>query len=329
MSSSNPESPEDITVKRKELEFFEQLCVDKLGPVPEALEEFWVSIELDGWTSHVKITKPKASTAATHPLIVLFHGGGSTRGTPTQITHAARQFALNLGAVVVCPTYKLLPESSWPSPMRSGWEVLVYLSKHAETEFGANLGGPGGGFIVGGVSSGGSVAAVAAGIFALELGATESVELLAHPLTGAIVHSAVLVTDSILPEAHRHMWTSREDHKNNPMFNTAQLEAVIQSLAADEHSPWFSPLYTLQNRGSRGPSRRFKFYFQACNHDPLRDDQVILHRVLIDHGFMSRIDIFPDDVHAAWIAVPFESKSQNPSIGEASIEGIKWLLEAE
>ncbi|KAF2665227.1 alpha/beta-hydrolase [Microthyrium microscopicum] len=205
--------PSDWAGRRHLMQQIELAGTEALGPIPEGVEIFWSTITLpDGWGSKTKITRPKKMTASgKHPLIVLFHGGSFVVGTPYQLNRPARDFAEKFGAVVVSPSYKLAPENPWPAPMRSAWEVLAYLANNAQSEFGANLDAPIGGFIVGGFSAGANVTAVLAGISVSGDGVDAP---LAKPLTGVFISLPGMSIEETVPVEYRPLWTSRVDNAN-------------------------------------------------------------------------------------------------------------------
>jgi acetyl esterase/lipase len=238
------------------------------------------------------------------------------------MTRPAREFALDFDAVVVCPTYKLLPEHAFPAPAQSAWEVLLHLSRRA-----ASLGAdPRAGFVVGGVSAGGSVAAVAGAIAGFGAEGALGLEPLAAPLTGCWVSGAVLVGGPILPAAFAGQFAAREENRDVEGFNTWQLESVLAYLRPEWTSPWFSPLNLADRPVVEGAPR---FAFQVGKLDPLRDDNIIVSKVVASKGAETQLAVFPLDGHMAYTALPFEGKSTTPTIKETTMSQMAWLLRRE
>lgn len=321
------EVPPDWTAPRQIMYQMEQSGIQALGPIPESIEEFWTTIPLpDGWESKTKVMRPKQMTPlGKHPLIVLFHGGAFVVGSPDQVNRPARDFAEKFGAVVVCPSYKLAPENPWPTQMRNGWDILSYLTKNAESKFGANLDAPNGGFVVGGFSAGAALSAVLAGISAAGDGVDAP---LAKPLTGVFAAVPGLLVDEIVPEEYKALWTSRIENENAEGLNASKVQLVLNVMqCTDYHSPWFSPINIFAaGKGHDVAALHASAYIQVCQHDPYRDDGVVYEKVLAGYGVPTRIDLFPDDGHGGWTALSAPTKSTNPTMGEATMNGMEWLL---
>jgi acetyl esterase/lipase len=310
---------------------FEQEGLRALGPISENLEEYWTTINLpSGFKSKIKVVRPKAATSTSsrtrHPLIVLFYGGGYAYGSPDQVTTPARDFAQEFGAVVVCPDYRHVPTVRWPVPFEDGYDIIVYLSEHAEKEFGTDLDT---GFVVGGLSSGGGIASVAVAVSVFgDNGERKELSKLKKPVTGVFASIPLLLVEEIIPARYKDIWTSREDNRDSPNLTTANVEEVINGLQIENYkSAWFTPINTLERATNDSQNGHHPpVYIQVCKLDPLRDDGVIYEKVLKDQGISTKIDVFPDDGHNCWNVMPFRNNSKNPTFEEATMEGIKWLL---
>ncbi|KAH8898273.1 alpha/beta-hydrolase [Thozetella sp. PMI_491] len=309
-----------------------------LPPLPDSIEEFWTELRLPcGWNSRAKVVRPKGASVSAagaeqkHPLIVLFHGGGFAVGTPNMVTRPARECAHEFGAVVVCPTYKLIePGVAFPAPTKSGWDILAYLAEHAEREFGASLDGPGGGFIVGGLSAGASLSAVLAGIDAFGDGAELEPGSLAKQITGVFLNCPLLLTEEIVPPDYKPTWTSREDNKDSPNLGSKDVEHILKNLQPDRFSPWFSPFNATTSRKGKEPdwSQLPPIYVQVGDLDPLRDDGVVLAKFAEQRKAKTALYIIPRDGHAAWAALPWISDIY-PLIGESTMNAMAWLLKGD
>ncbi|KAH0848884.1 hypothetical protein AYO21_09548 [Fonsecaea monophora] len=326
-----PQSLQHIRLARR---VAERQLVATLGPVHSDLEEFYASVPLpDGHRGELKVVRPKSlatqSQASTpgvdietvpsspadsgnagHPLIVLFHGGGFSNGSVDYMTRPARDFALEFNAVVVSATYRLAPEHPFPTPMQDAWDTLVWLSQHAG-EFGAN---PTRGFVVGGVSAGGTMAAVCNQL-ARDRG-------LAPPLTGAFVSIPLLLVKEIVPDKYKREWTSMEDNKNNPSLNRDTIQHIIRTLGPDIRSPLFSPFNSKTPHVGLPPT-----YVHVGGLDVLRDDGLIYERALRAAGVPTRCDVFPDLGHAAWTI--HATEYSRPRLGPKMMEAMRWLLGQE
>ena len=299
-------------------------AVARLPALPDTLEEYDIEIPVqDGWQSRTKIVRPKAALPGKRPLIVHFFGGGMIVGEPEQLLSPARAFAETYGAVVALPSYRLTPDVRWPVPYKDGWDVLVWLSKHAETELGVNLDA---GFIVGGASAGASVATVCGGL-AMFPNSQEAQEAprLAKTITGQFLSATcVAFDDEIVPEEYKASFTSREENSNVNGFNAAGLKLVFDGLQCTNYrSLWFSPLNAIINQE---PTSKIPAYLDHCGLDPMRDDATIYGKLLKSKGVQTKMNLFSEDIHSSWTIMDAPSKARNPTIQEAQMAGMEWLL---
>jgi acetyl esterase/lipase len=321
--SSAPTVPLTSAGKKATMSRMIQAAVAMLPPLPDTLEEFDIYIPVqDGWKSRTKIVRPKSDVSAKAPLIVHFFGGAMIVGEPEQLLNVAREFAETYGAVVALPSYRLTPEVRWPVPYKDGWDVLVWLSKHAEAEIGANLDT---GFIVGGASAGGAVAAVCGGL-AMFPNSKEAQEVpkLAKPLTGQLLCVPGLLVEDTVPAEYKAIFTSREDNKNALGLDAAGVERVWDELQCTDYtSLWFSPVPTIS---SQEPVHKIPAYLEHCGLDPLRDDITVYGKLLESRGVPTKMQLFPEDGHQGWTIMDRPPKAKNPTIREAQLAGMKWLL---
>lgn len=328
----------DSETRRKDVHEVGRQGCPKLPPLLDTLEEFWTNIPLgDSWLSHTLVVRPKpmmvesflnspritTSRTPKRPLIVLFHGSGLGAGTPLHLALPARLFAERFNATVLCPSYRLAPEHPWPIAMRDGIEVMQFISSQSYIQYGANLSH---GFIVAGTSVGGQIAAVIAG-----LTSNEPLRYpLQRPLTGIYISCSMLLIDSIVPPKYKDIWTSRHDNRDAEHFSTADVDAVIRNMGCKDKdfvSSTFSPINLFTRQGSD----RVSFpaaYIQAMSLDPVRDDAIVFEKVLAAHQIPTKIDVFPNEPRSTFSGFDAISgtRSKNPIVEEATIEGIKWLL---
>ena len=295
-------------------------------PLTETLMTIPVS---PGFSPRVKVIHPSIPTTRPRPLIVLLHGGGFVRGPIDYLRPHGVAFAEEFNAVVVLGTYRLVPTVRWPVPWKDSWNLLAYLSKHAhEPKFGsAELdANKGGGFVVGGTSAGASCAAVCGGIDAFGVSSDEGVDELASRLTGVMANVPFLLVPQIVPQEWRSRWTAWQDNERVKGFNTNTLRAVIQGIQCSNYSSrWFSPIPDLC-QGDDQLHGHPRVYMTYCHFDPLRDDALVYSELLRRRGVKVKTDLFPDDGHTAWSSMGFAMRSKNPSIPEANMEGMRWLL---
>lgn len=332
-----------VIAEREAIQSWIEEDLRALGPCPPDLKETTIQVPLsDGTTQRTIVTWPTNTSEDTRklPLIVLFHGGSWTTGSPEFMLSPARAYASFLGAVVACPSYKYIPENAFPAPVQSAWEVAAWLSRPENIKTAALAGDkslevdPGLGLVLGGVSAGAQLAAAVAGISAAvaagETGAAELAEglgSLAHPVTGVFLSVPLLLHESIVPAEYAAAWTSRVEHADAPIINAAELALTERRMQADHRSPWFSPL-NLDLAGLRG-RHAARAYFQAGQLDILRDDAVVYERALRDKGVAeTRIDVIQNVDHAGWCSLPVPPV-HSAEMRTKSMDGMAWLLGKE
>jgi acetyl esterase/lipase len=321
-------STADLTPDQKKAVFrgMVQTAVAQLPALPDTLEEFDINIPVqDGWQSRTKIVRPKATEVATkRPLIIHFFGGGMVVGEPEQLLSPAREFAETYGAVVALPSYRLTPDVRWPVPYKDAWDVIVWLSKHAEEELGANLDA---GFVVGGASAGGSIAAACGGLAMFpSLQEAQEAPKLAKLITGQFLCVPGLIGEDItlVPEEYRASFTSWEENSNVEGFNAAGQKQVFESLQCTNYrSLFFSPMAAIT---SQEPTNKIPVYLEYCGLDPLRDEAIVYGKLLESRGVQTKQNLFAEDVHGSWSVMNLPSEAKNPTTKEAQMAGMKWLL---
>ncbi|ERM99728.1 hypothetical protein AMTR_s00099p00101950 [Amborella trichopoda] len=74
--------------------------------------------------------KPEGNAKSSFPVIIYFHGGGFTFGSPASrgFHHLCKRFSGEIPAVVVSVNYRLSPENRYPAPYEDGVEVMRWIS---------------------------------------------------------------------------------------------------------------------------------------------------------------------------------------------------------
>jgi acetyl esterase len=91
------------------------------------------------------------------PVLVYFHGGGWTLGSPAVFDSVTRELARKIPALVIAPEYRLAPENPFPAAVNDADTVLAWARQHAGT-----IGGDPERIVVAGDSAGGTLAIVSA-----------------------------------------------------------------------------------------------------------------------------------------------------------------------
>ncbi|KAH8802741.1 Alpha/Beta hydrolase protein [Xylogone sp. PMI_703] len=339
-----------IAMIRKALAQMELAGIEALGPCPADLSEAWIDIDLDkdstnGYKSRTKLVWPKPSNNwqgqnESCPLVVYFHGGGFSAGSPDMVLNAARAFASCFHCVVACPSYQLTPEYPFPAPVQSAWQVCTWLSQPSNLNEGPLFGTGISvdtklGFVIGGVSAGGTIAAAVGGIAAVEKAGKEdfttSVGLnrMQSSITGIFAGLPMLVHEDMLPDHFKNMFHSRVDNADVEGFNTSAIRNIEQNLNGHYHSPWFSPLNVNLNDADIAQHHAEKVFVYGGSLDPLRDDAVIYDKYMRGiNSVRSRRQILEGQNHVAWVS-PLWPASHSRLIKETTMNGMSWLLGRE
>jgi acetyl esterase/lipase len=219
-------------------------------------------------------------------------------------------------ATVVCISYRLAPESPWPYAHHDGWDSLVWIAANAAS-LGASTAA---GFVVGGASAGGNIAAVIAQK-SISNEKVKGEDRLAAPLTGLWTDVAMLFArPENVPEQYRQYYLSAEQDANAPGLLTPQaIQFIRDSFKADGFSPDFSPVNAVEPHV--GMPRTF---LQAAGMDMYRDDALIYRRMLEEAGVQTRLRVYAGVPHGHANLYPGLKASGEAKID--TIEGIGWLL---
>ncbi|KAJ4117526.1 hypothetical protein NW768_010889 [Fusarium equiseti] len=261
------------------------------------------------------VYEPVARSNTPEPLVVYIHGGGWTIGSPEDAERSCRDIVRNLGIICVAPSYRQGPEDPFPAGINDIWDGVQWISSHAESELGVSLTK---GFIIGGSSAGGNMAAVASHL--------ARDEKLNPAITGVFLLAPMILPPEAregLPEKYREMYISRTQSEcmDDPILTPALDKIFRESAAGDTSSPLFVPFIW-----PTGHHDLPKTYFQVCGMDILRDEDLIYEQVLReDNEIGTRLDIYPGMPHTFWGS--FSHLAQGKKAAVDLIDGIRWLLE--
>lgn len=279
------------------------------GPIPEVVETEQQVPTSDGQAIRVRIYSPKQAPPDGSPLILMYHEGAWSMGDLTDEDLNCRMFCRDLGAVCINVEYRLAPEHPFPTGVNDSWDALKWAAANAES-LKAN---PARGFIVGGASAGGNIAAVLA-----HLARDEGLN---PPLTGQYLCVPSLLHLGGVPEKHKHEYLSRSINKDDPVLKNPDWNIVHVIYKPDRSSPLWEPFnHPLGHKGVA------KTYLQVCGMDPLRDEALIYERVLREEAeVQTKLDFYPGYGHMFWTNYPKMPMSRK--FVEDTLEGFKWLLE--
>jgi acetyl esterase/lipase len=144
--------------------------------------------------------------AAPRPAVLSFHGGGMCAGTAQLETEPGGRLALELGAVVVLPNYRLAPENPFPAGLDDCMATLQWMVKSAD-----ELGIDPNRIAVCGTSAGGGLAAAVA-----QRAFDEGISLRAQALISPMLDDRTALRDDLTgrgeltwsPKSNRWAWTA-------------------------------------------------------------------------------------------------------------------------
>lgn len=266
----------------------------------------------DGTNLKAMIYEPASPSVAARgrPLVVLIHGGGFCVGVPENEEITARNLVQAYGVVAVSIDYRHAPEHKFPCAVTDAWSGLKWAAANAYA-LGAD---PQAGFIVGGTSAGGNIAAVLAHI--------ARDEGLHPPLTGQYLAIPAIGRDQDIPAQYQDRLLSWGKYRDNATLTVASINAVLGMYEPDVKDYRFNIV-----NHPEGHERLPPAYFQVAGGDPLRDQALVYETILRENQISTKLDIYPGLPHGFWSAFP--SLTSSRKFRREQVGGIGWLLGVE
>ncbi|PVH90421.1 hypothetical protein DM02DRAFT_680512 [Periconia macrospinosa] len=204
------------------------------------------------------------------PVLIYLHAGRFLFGDLDSGDMNCRILASRLQISVVNVGYRVAPQWKFPSAVEDVWDVVEW---HASTALHAS---PRTGFILGGISSGANVAAVAA--------YTARDTSLDPPLTALWLSFPVAIMPEAydaLPPFHLPSLLSLTQNAENPLLTAKSLGDIQVLYGCPPKDPRVS---FLLNKSHAGLPKRV--YLQVCGRDPLRDEAFLWEKFVrqLVHG---------------------------------------------
>lgn len=280
--------------------------------IPDEISEFHYTVKArDGYAIPIKITMPtKKTSIQASPLVILLHEGGWCLGDFTDEEHDAWLFTRDLGAVCANVEYRLAPEHAFPTGVQDCHDVVKWAAATASPNNPLLPADPRRGFIVGGSSAGGNLAAVMC-----QMTRDEGLQ---PPITGQYLSVAALIDDAVVPERWKDQYQSRKN-TNDPIINLSHYpHPFLLALKVDPADPRFCPLIH-EDLTNLPPA-----YFQICGLDPLRDEELLYAKTLEENGNTVKVDLYEGYGHMFWMNWPELSRAKD--FFRDTLEGMRWLL---
>ncbi|KAF9269813.1 hypothetical protein L218DRAFT_940046 [Marasmius fiardii PR-910] len=252
---------------------------------------------------------PRDGEDGTFPLLFWLHGGGFVLGDLRMDDYKCRIASVKLRLSVVNCEYRLAPEHKFPTAVDDATATLKYVASHPDL-FSASLKK---GFIVGGLSAGGNLAAVLSWV------ARDDPFFKDTPLTGQLMQVPVLLHHNGVPEKYKSSLLSFEQNKDSPLLNRERIDKFTEYYNPIPDDPRISPVLLPSHKGLP-PA-----VLQICGMDPLRDEGLLYEKLLKEAGVPTKLEVYPGVPHG--FDTPFFNIKQAAKFREDFHEGLKWLLE--
>ena len=218
------------------------------------------------------------------PGIVWFHGGGYAAGMARMAEFTRpKELVEKLGAVVVSPEYRLSVLHPYPAALEDGTAAVLYAKEHAE-----ELGIRSDQIFLGGESAGGGLCAAVC----MLCRDRQSVNIAAQfPLYPMLSHRDTETS----ADNHGRVWNTKKNRSAWKMYlrNVSGEVPVYASPSLCKDYSGLPPCYTFVSEGE-------PFYAETLQY--VKDLQ--------DAGIEAYADIYPGNVHAFDIMMPWTSQAK-------------------
>ena len=204
--------------------------------------------------------------------LLWIHGGGYVLGMKEMVYMSrAADLVRKYGALVVSPGYRLAWRKPYPAAAEDCWQVLQYMSEHADS-----LGFPREKLMVGGESAGGGLAAALC-MMARDRGLPVAFQMPLYPMLSN------LDTGSSR-DNHGKIWNTRRNHLGWRLY--------LREDAKKQVSPYASPARQTDYRGLP------PCYTFVGTGEPFYAETLQYVENLRKAGVEAAVDVYPTDIHA-------------------------------
>ncbi|KAF8524347.1 Alpha/Beta hydrolase protein [Hysterangium stoloniferum] len=243
------------------------------------------------------------------PLFSWTYGGGFWSGNLDSDDIILRELAVEYRIVIISTDYRKAPEFPFPTPLNDVYSGIRWVITHKE-EF---LVDTTKGFIIGGLSAGGNLAAVATRRAINDPGIPSP--------TGQVLLIPTLIDPTCYPEKFKDLLLSLDQNSDAPgLCKRKVLWAAEMYYGSHGSDPDASPLLTPLSELARLPPA----YFQICGLDPLRDDAFLYEQLLKKCMIPTKVDVYPGLPH--WFQFYHPELEASRKQRNDLKEGLRWLL---
>ena len=244
-----------------------------------------MKIETPAGKMKVKVLSP---TSAPNPVpgILWIHGGGYMMGGSYMVhVSAGKMLAERYGAVVISPEYRLAGEASYPAALDDCYAALQWLFDNA-----VELGIDREKIVVGGESAGGGLAAAVC-LYARDKGEIPiAMQLPLYPMLDCEDTPSSF-------DNHGKVWNTKRNHWGWRHY-------LGEAYGSQEVSKYASPARETDYSGLP------PCYTFVASGEPFYDETLTYIKNLQEAGVDAKVDVYPGDVHAFDLLLPWKKTSQ-------------------
>ncbi|KAI0301656.1 Alpha/Beta hydrolase protein [Multifurca ochricompacta] len=245
-----------------------------------------------------------------YPFLFWTHGGGLIFGDVDQDDFFLRNISTELQVTTLNVDYRVAPGHLFPVQLNDSFAALKWAIANTDT-LSISLEK---GFIIGGCSAGGTLAA------GLTIRVRDDPFFRDTPITGQYLSCPLLVhIDAYSNRASfPNELLSAEQNKDVPVLTKEMIIWTFKTIGGSSTDPELSPVLATSHVGLP-PT-----FFQICGLDPLRDDAFLYDRILREAGCKTHVNVYPGLPHVFYVEYPSLQSSEKY---QSDIRiGLRWLL---
>ncbi|KAI0260132.1 alpha/beta hydrolase fold-domain-containing protein [Gloeopeniophorella convolvens] len=254
-----------------------------------------------------------------YPLLFWTHGGGFVVGTVDLDDYFLRNLSAELQVTTLNVEYRLAPAHTYPTALNDSyaalkWSTLSGTLRQAVNNTDTLSVSLKKGFIVGGCSAGGNLAA------ALSLRARDDSFFHPSPITGQYLYCPFLLHYNAYDRFPGEQ-LSLEQNKDAPGLTKEIAVWFIDTYKAPGNDPELSPALAKSHAGLP-PA-----FLQVAGRDPIRDDSFLYDRLLREAGVKTRVNVYLGLPHGFAMEYFMLKSAQQFELDVRT--GLRWLLSRE